>query len=110
MTPEFELSVVHGDTDAMLVRKDGESYADADGRRIRTQRQEAHPKFGRTGFVYDFMAINEDLHRRGEHVPLNPLFPDEYAQILNAPVPRESVVSASSHGTNTGSENAHDTV
>jgi len=88
MTPEFEFSVVNEWPEQLTVRSADEDWQSADGRRMRTRCQTQHPKFGRQGLVYDFMAITDDLHRRGEHVPMNPLYPDEYAKILAGPVLR----------------------
>ena len=61
---------------------EGESFAAADARRTRSEIQVQHPRFGRTGLVYDFLAITDDLRNRGEAVPLNPLFPEEHAQLI----------------------------
>jgi len=87
MTPEFEFGVVNVSPGQMTVREEGESWESADKRRTRTQKQTQHPKFGHMGLVYDFIAITKDLHRRGEHVPVNPLYQEEYAKILSGPVP-----------------------
>jgi len=87
MTPEFEFSVVNTLPEQATVQHEGEEWEAADRRRMRTQTQTQHPRYGRQGLVYDFIAITKDLHRRGEHVPLNPLYSDEYARILGGPVP-----------------------
>jgi len=89
MTPEFEFSATNFTVEELAPRGEGEDWKSADGRRTRTRRQTQHPKFGRQGLLFDFIAITDDLHRRGEHVPINPLFPEEYAKILAAPVPEQ---------------------
>ncbi len=87
MTPEFEFSVTNTTPEQLTVIEDGEDWTSADNRRVRTQRQTQHPKYGRHGLIFDFIAITKDLHRRGEHVPVNPLYPDEYRVILDGPIP-----------------------
>lgn len=87
MTPEFEFSVMNMNEEQMTVQREGEDWESADHRRMRTQKQTQHPKYGRQGLVYDFIAITKDLHRRGEHVPTNPLCREEYEKILSGPVP-----------------------
>jgi NADH-quinone oxidoreductase subunit I len=87
MTPEFEFSVTNNTPEELTVLSDGETWESADHRRTRVRTQTQHPKFGRQGLVYDFIAITDDLHRRGEHSPVNPLFVEEYQQILDGPIP-----------------------
>ena len=87
MTPEFEFSVTNNSAEELTVLGDGETWEQADHRRVRVRTQTQHPRFGRQGFVYDFIAITKDLHRRGEHAPGNPLYVEEYREILDGPVP-----------------------
>lgn len=87
MTPEFEFSVTNTEATEMMVLGEGEDWSDADRRRNRARFQTQLPKFGRQGLIFDFIEITKDLHRRGEHVPINPLYPDEYRKILDGPVP-----------------------
>lgn len=87
MTPEFEFSLTNTTPEQLTVINNGEDWTSADNRRIRKQKQMQHPKYERQGFIYDFIAITKDFHRRGEHVPINPLYPDEYRKILDGPIP-----------------------
>ena len=82
MTPYFEMAVVQKAAEPDEILHEGESFAAADARRTRSEIQVQHPRFGRTGLVYDFLAITDDLRRRGETVPVNPLFPEEHAQLV----------------------------
>ncbi len=87
MTPEFEFSVVNYKPDELVVIADGEQWDAADKRRTRAHVQTQCPEYGRQGLIFDFIEITKDIHRRGKHVPSNPLYPDEYRKILEGPVP-----------------------